>query len=111
MSKLRDQLRAKGPLPSSEAPYSPNTSDKQYGVWTFKPSLQNPNKTSGIGGKPTPVYYLKDEHDPEEVVRTWCEANRRNVETAPVKALTNAFNVHGSEFREAWDAIRLEVLE
>lgn len=111
MNKLLDQLETLGPLPSTKAIRPPNPSEKSQGVWVFKPKLSPPNAGRGYGGRPTPVYYLKDQHTPELVIQVWCNVNQKNVSKAPERALTQAFNMHGSEFEDAWNEIKTTVIE
>lgn len=108
MSANTDKLREDGPLPPSELPSSRiSTHDKMNGVWVFKPlgATGGGPASAGTGGQLTPVYYLRDEHDPIDVVESWAEANRSNIENAPEKGIRYRLRRHGSEFHDAIDEV------
>jgi len=70
-------LREHGPCTNEDLPHSPNLQDKKQGVARLRFT-----KNSGIGsgnsyGTLTPVYYLLDEHEEEDVVEKFLDANPR----------------------------------
>jgi hypothetical protein len=101
MSKIRELLRERGPLTSDELPYSPNVTDKRKGVWVFDPTMSNVNNARGHGGCPAPVYYLREDHDIEDVIEKWCEVNEKVVSTSSNHSLRLAIHGHGPEYKEA----------
>lgn len=55
---------------------------------------------TGRGG-PTAVYYLYYDHDPEDVIRAFCEANPRLMEHICQQGATVVFGRHGPEWADA----------
>lgn len=90
-------LKENGPSPISELPHNKiYVEDRVAGVWKFKVS----GKTAGGVGTIYSVYYLQ-EHDPEEVVRAWVEANEEVIESNSLQTLVKILNRQGSEFQDA----------
>lgn len=78
------------------------------GVWKF--DLRGATGAGGnpdpVGGRITPVYYLRDRHSKEEVVDVFLETNPRLVSNKTKSGIVQMLNGHGYGWR---DAIRQEV--
>lgn len=106
-------LREHGPLPAPVLPYGINLSDKIRGVWKFD-TRSNANGGGGAertGGQITPIYYLEDEHDREEVVRAFYLANQSYFEAKSRQAITQDLNGNGRQWREAIQDVLREVYD
>lgn len=68
-------------------------------VGKFHLKTANP-QANKLGGRSTAVYYLVDEHDPEDVVRHYIEANPKHVDGVCKNAFTQHIGSWGSEWRE-----------
>lgn len=68
----------------------------------FEPTLVGNGQGAGHGGKPVGVYYLKEAHSLENIIRTWVESNEKVIDIAPRRAVTRAINHYGSDAKEVW---------
>jgi hypothetical protein len=88
------ELREEGPLPLSELPVqSYSVSDKRHGLATFCVNTGHFNRES--------VAYLFEEHDPEDVIRVFIEANPEVVENRSVGSLVTETGGYGKLWRKA----------
>lgn len=111
-----EALRQRGPLSREELPRGKvTTEDKMNGVWIFKPSQsKSPSTDTGFIGKPKYVAYLKDEHDPKEVVQKHVELNEDKLdklheEKVHDKARDRIYKMYyrqGEEFAQAFADMR-----
>ncbi len=92
-------LREHGPTPSSEMPQGSSVSDRQHGMWKFVVRAGKA-ATDSAGGMPEPVYFLKEEHDPETVMRTFFEVNDQMVDSKSYHGLITGVRDHSPEWAE-----------
>ncbi len=92
-------LREHGPTPSSEMPQGSSVSDRQHGMWKFVVRAGKA-ATDSAGGMPEPVYFLREEHDPETVMRTFFEVNDQMVESKSYHGLITGVRDHSHEWAE-----------
>lgn len=91
------KLRRDGPTAISELPLaSTGANDKQHGLTKF--SISSGQTGQGMS---EPVYYLFDEHDPEDVIREFLEVNPQLLENRTRKAIVEDVGNHGSEWSDA----------
>lgn len=88
-------LKEHGPTPSSELEDPVTRTDKQR------------RGVRRISGPRNYVWYIEDEHDPHDVVRTFLEANP-NLQEKHKQALAQRFSSHSDELREAVDEVAPE---
>lgn len=105
VSRIVRHLRDCGPSTAAELPYRRvSSTDRMNGVWCFKPKGTGTGSSCGnTAGTLISVYYLRGEHSPDAVVEKWLEANERNVEESPPKALRSRLRRQGPEFHAAID--------
>lgn len=80
MTANTDHLRENGPSTQDELPVAVGVGDKMDGMWRINPVTKSNGMEPGDGLKTnamnlSTVYYLKDEHHPEQVVRKWVKTN------------------------------------
>lgn len=101
-------LREHGATPCSDLPVSKvSARERQAGVWKFGLAGASPRAVSG-GGHTEPVYYIRDRHAPEAVVRTWCRTNPGFLAERSLRSARTRLQETGSEFH---DAIRTVLAE
>lgn len=94
-------LEENGPTPASDLPNrSVSDSDKRHGLAGFVIK-------SGQTGQAQSerVYYLFDEHDPVDVVRTFLEVNPQVLENRTHKAITEDIGEYGKKWSMAADEV------
>lgn len=101
-------LRENGPSTHDELPGGKvSVNDRSNGVW--KVDVKGRARGGGSGeptrGRLTPVYYLRDDHDPEVVIGKWAEVNSDYVEDASRNSVRSRLRRVGSEFHDAIDAV------
>jgi hypothetical protein len=99
-------LRENGPATGEELPgHNITIADREAGAWKFQPH----GTVGGREGKRSMVwwcvYYLKDVHQPEEVVKKWLEVNWRGVQGMARRAVRSHIKDVGTEFEEAVDSL------
>lgn len=93
-----EYLRDNGPAPKKDLPVEAKARHRADSVNIFR--------VTGTRGASTnreplaPIYY-HDEHDPEAVVRAFCDAHPAFVEGKSKRAFTRQVGNHGQTFREA----------
>jgi hypothetical protein len=89
------KLREEGPLPSSKLP-SQNFGlhDRRHGMASFSIS-------TGLSGKPESVFYLFEDHDPEEVLRIFFEIHPEVLENKSYSVITEKVGGYGKSWRQA----------
>lgn len=98
-------LKDAGPTPSDELPFTQKRADKIDGLRVFK--LHERADGSNVrGGQQTHIAYL-DQHDDEEIVRTFIEANTHLVENNDKPGLVSVFRNVGAK----WSDVASDVLE
>lgn len=98
-----EYLREHGPVSMADYPHeSTSVEARMLGVWKFHPRGRYSGSSSGnTAGKLNPVYYLKGEHTPHEIVEAWLEANEYNVENGKRRSIFYRLKATGEEFDEA----------
>lgn len=83
-----------------------------YGMTRLKPRARtnttNENRSRYPDGGAKPVYYLYFDHDPRDVIETFCDANPRFVETTTLQAGAMIFGGYGSEWADAANDVLTE---
>ena len=100
MSGVVEHLREHDPSTLDELPYSPSIGDKQKGVARLRFSKCAYAHQENKYGNLKAVYYLVDEHDEEEVVKAYLEANPQ-VSEAEGRDIVRLMGRMGSSWRDA----------
>lgn len=105
-SKVVERLLEDGPLPLSDLPYSPGPAvRRQVPVYRVNPSR---SAQAGLNvGRTTAVYYLRDAHPPELVVRRFLEVNPHLLDF-PEESIGRLLDDHAEELATAWQEIARE---
>lgn len=103
-------LRRNGPTPSSEMPLGSAMSDRNHGMWKFSIRAGR-SSADAAGGRPEPVYYLKDEHDPETVIRTFFDANEQMRDAKSYHSLIQAVSDHHPDWGDIAKGFLPELVE
>ena len=99
------KLQENGPTPGSNLPHSSiGASDKRHGLAKF-------NIDSGKTVPTEPVYYLFDEHDPENVLRRFFEVNPEILGNRSNKAIVESVGGFGKEWSDAVKGVLAEFEE
>jgi len=89
------KLRKEGPLSSSELPHdSFGVKDKMHGMATF-------SINTGDHGNSEAIYYLFDDHKPEDVLRVFLETHPETLENRSTNVITRAVGRYGKSWKEA----------
>jgi hypothetical protein len=89
------KLRKDGPTPRSKLPsHNFNLSDKRHGMTSF--SIK-----TGHCGSIEPVYYLFDDHDPDEVLRTFFEFHTEIFRHKTEASITQQVGRYGRSWKKA----------
>jgi len=107
-SKIYDRLKDSGPLPADEiATGSVTYNDKEAGVTRFRVS-GGYGGTAGLHGQTTAIYYIRDYHALESIIRLWVNKNQDALEKA------GAATVHhkiACNYNDDWKAASRRVLD
>lgn len=82
-----DHLKETGPSSAHDLPRQPGWKDRRRGVRTFEITTRGNSSTGLVGTRKSAVYYLKNEHSKDEVLRCWADVNQRQVKKASIWAL------------------------
>lgn len=107
-SKNVEYLREHGPSTYEELPSGKvSASDRRNGIWKFKleGTTTNGGSSDSTGGHINLVYYLKDEHSKEAVLRAFLDANPRLVETKTRKGLRGMLRQQGRQWYDVIDEV------
>lgn len=92
-------LKQNPPTTRDELLFEPSMSDKVDGLHSFTLRGEH-GDAAAMGGNVTPVYYI-DDHEYEDVIRAFLEANPRLVESKTWRGLVSAIGSHGRSWRTA----------
>jgi predicted glycosyltransferase involved in capsule biosynthesis len=103
--KKYDRLVNEGPLPATEFD-SPEltTNQRRHGISKFR---LNNNVAFAANGQ-TRILYLLDDHNAEEIIRAYLDANPEVLDQNSLNQISHAIRNHGRDYSHAWADIRDE---
>ena len=94
-----EKLRKEGP--KYVDPDAITVKMRRDNISKFNPSSSNKGSSMSGGGTMKPVYYIRHDHSPKQIINSWMEMNKEGLKSITKWALHQRISSYGEKFKQA----------